>query len=262
MRDALARLSVELTPSSVVAVIPARYASSRFPGKPLADLHGRPMIEHVWRRATAARRLDAVLVATDDRRIADAVEGFGGQAVMTRADHRTGTDRLAEVATALPCAVIVNVQGDEPLLASAAIDTLVDALQTDGTADMSTLSRPVLADDDVASPHLVKVVTRLDGSALYFSRSAIPMSRETSADSGGLRRVHLGLYAYRRDVLLRLAALAPTPLECAESLEQLRALEHGYRIRVAVTDHLSFGVDTPEDLERARRHLAAGAPAA
>lgn len=179
---------------------------------------------------------------------------------MTRPDHPTGTDRIAEVVASVPCGIIVNVQGDEPLIAPEAIDSLVMALQQDTTAGLATLARRMRADDDPTSPHLVKVVTSCEGAALYFSRSPIPHQR-SSADAAPYR-AHLGLYAYRRAVLLQLAALQPTPLERAESLEQLRALEHGIRIRVVETTHASVGVDTPEDLERARRQLATGAPAA
>jgi 3-deoxy-manno-octulosonate cytidylyltransferase (CMP-KDO synthetase) len=256
VHDVLARPPAELTTSSVVAIIPARYQSSRFPGKALADLGGRPMIEHVCRRAAMASRVDAVIVATDDARIADAVRAFGGQAWTTRADHATGTDRLAEVAAALPCDIVVNVQGDEPLVAPEAIDALVAPLQDDPSLEMATLARRMDADDDPAVPHVVKVVRDRRGDALYFSRCPIPFVRDGRRDEVATF-AHLGLYAYRRATLLRLAALPPTALEQAESLEQLRALEHGIRIRVVETGYASIGVDTPDDLERARHLLAA-----
>jgi 3-deoxy-manno-octulosonate cytidylyltransferase (CMP-KDO synthetase) len=252
-----------------VAVIPARYASTRFPGKPLAEIAGRPMIEHVYRRAADARGVDAVVVATDDQRVVDAVERFGGVARMTAASHHTGTDRIAEVARELHCSIIVNVQGDEPLVDSSSIAQMVDALQADPTLEMTTLRTPIRREDDYASPHVVKVVVDANDNALYFSRAPIPYRREgppsafahsATADKEGGRPVtykHLGLYAYRRDFLLRLAALPQTALEQTESLEQLRALEHGYRIRAVETRHDSIGVDTPEDLERVRQTLMA-----
>jgi len=222
-----------------VAIVPARYHSSRLPGKPLADIAGRPMVEHVYRRAVQAH--------------VDAVERFGGLACLTRADHLTGTDRLAELAADLPCAIVVNVQGDEPLVDPAAIDTLVAPLVAEPTVEMTTLCRPPAPDEDVASPHLVKVVRDLRGDALYFSRAPIPFRRGAN---GAGAAVHVGLYAYRRATLLRLAALPPTPLERSESLEQLRALEHRIPIRVLDTTYVSVAVDTPEDLERARRTVS------
>ena len=235
-----------------MAIVPARYHSSRLPGKPLADIAGRPMVEHVYRRA-ARSHVDAVIVATDDQRIVDAVEGFGGIACLTRADHRTGTDRLAELVADLPCDVVVNVQGDEPLIDPAALDLLVAPLLADRAEQMTTLCRPLVADDDPASPHLVKVVRDRRGRALYFSRAPIPYRR---GGDGAAMAVHIGLYAYRRATLLALAALPPSPLELSESLEQLRALEHGIPIRVLETSYVSVAVDTADDLERARRTVS------
>ena len=235
--------------ATVVAVIPARYASTRLPGKPLADLDGRPMIEHVYRRAADARGVEAVVVATDDQRVADAVERFGGVARMTSPEHRTGMDRLAEVAADLRAGIIVNVQGDEPLVEPSAIAQMVEALCADPSLEMSTLRTPIRHDADYASPHVVKVVVDRHDHALYFSRSPIPFLRDGQP---GVTYKHLGLYAYRRDVLLRLAALPQSSLEQAESLEQLRALEHGIRIRAVETQYDSIGVDTPDDLERVR----------
>jgi len=240
------RLPFTLTESSVLAIIPARFDSTRFPGKALADLAGRPMIEHVYRRAASATRVHGTIVATDDLRIAQAVVSFGGAAVMTRADHASGTDRIAEVAAALPCRVIVNVQGDEPLIEPNTIDAAVEPLLTDAALEMSTLSRPFADAEEFTSRHVVKVVTDLRSRALYFSRAPLPAAR-----------AHIGLYAYRRDVLLRLAALPQAPLEQAESLEQLRALSNGIAIRVVETRHRSVGVDTPDDLERVRQLLMA-----
>jgi 3-deoxy-manno-octulosonate cytidylyltransferase (CMP-KDO synthetase) len=222
------------------------------------------MIEHVYRRAADAAGIDAVVVATDDRRIADAVERFGGFARMTAASHRTGTDRIAEVARELHCSIIVNVQGDEPLVEPASIAQLVDALHADATLEMATLRTPIRREEDYASPHVVKVVVDANGNALYFSRAPIPHHVVSGfLTTGALAEVvsrtaykHLGLYAYRRDFLLRLAALPQTALERAESLEQLRALEHGHRIRAVETQYDSIGVDTPEDLDRVRSAFA------
>src|SRR5688572_1210869 len=220
------------------------------------------MIEHVYRRAADARGVDAVVVATDDRRVAAAVERFGGVVRMTSPEHRTGMDRLAEVANELTAGIIVNVQGDEPLVEPSAIAQMVDALTADPDLEMSTLRTPIRHEADYASPHVVKVVVDRHDNALYFSRAPIPYHRDsppeggsTSGDTGPAFRgtyKHLGLYAYRRDVLLRLAALPQSALERAESLEQLRALEHGIRIRAVETQYDSIGVDTPEDLERVR----------
>lgn len=210
------------------------------------------MVEHVYRRAAQAH-VDAVIVATDDHRIVEAVERFGGIACLTRADHLTGTDRLAELVADLPCGIVINVQGDEPLIDPAALDTLVAPLLDDPGERMTTLCRPLAADEDPASPHLVKVVRDRTGHALYFSRAPIPYQRD---GVGAATAVHIGLYAYRRDTLLALAALPATPLERSESLEQLRALEHGIPIRVLETSYVSIAVDTPDDLERARRTVS------
>lgn len=238
-----------LTESSVLAIIPARYQSTRLPGKALLDIAGRPMIEHVYRRAAAARSIDAVIVATDDERIAAAVERFGGAAQLTAPTHPSATDRVAEIAAALPCRIIVNLQGDEPLINPDVIDAVVQPMLADPSIALATAARPIRG-DEVRNPHVVKVVTDLDGFALYFSRAPIPFGRDRPAI--GLTRAHIGLYVYRRDTLLRLAQLPPTPLEEAEALEQLRALEHGIRIKVVDTQYESLGVDTAEDLERVR----------
>jgi 3-deoxy-manno-octulosonate cytidylyltransferase (CMP-KDO synthetase) len=207
------------------------------------------MVEHVYRRASRAA-VDAVIVATDDQRIVDAVEGFGGLAWLTRTDHATGTDRLAEIAAVLPCDVIINVQGDEPFIDPAAIDLLAEPLVRDRAVQMTTLCRPLLPGEDVTSPHLVKVVRDRVGRALYFSRAPIPYRR---GGDGAAAAVHVGVYGYRRATLLALAALPPTPLERRESLEQLRALEHGIPIRVIDSVYVSLSVDTPDDLAHARR---------
>jgi 3-deoxy-manno-octulosonate cytidylyltransferase (CMP-KDO synthetase) len=222
------------------------------------------MIEHVYRRAADARGVDAVVVATDDDRVAAAVAGFGGVVRMTGASHRTGTDRIAEVARDLRCDLVVNVQGDLPLIEPEVIADAVAALERDPDSSMSTVRRRIAGDAEYASPHVVKVVVDRLGRALYFSRSPIPFLRhDRPADAGHLNGVykHLGLYVYRRAFLLALTALAQTPLEIAESLEQLRALEHGYRIATVETAYDSIEVDTPEDLERVRRLIAVGASA-
>ena len=239
----------------VVAVIPARYQSTRLPGKPLALIGRHTMIELVYRRASAARRVDAVIVATDDDRIAAAVDAFGGTAVMTRSDHPTGTDRLAEVARELESDVIVNVQGDEPMLDPSAIDAVVGLVTDDPTVFMATLRKRIDDPAEFQNAALVKVVVDTNGRALYFSRAPIPFTRPASETP--VQWGHLGLYAYRRDFVLTIASLAPTPLERSEGLEQLRVLEHGYSISTAETTTESIGVDTPEDLERVRRLLDA-----
>lgn len=233
--------------SRVVVVIPARYESTRLPGKPLAQIHGKPMIQHVYERA--ARFAARVIVATDDRRIHDAVRGFGGEAAWTKSTHRSGTDRVAEVAEGLDEDIVVNVQGDVPFLAEEMIQAAVAPLSIDASLPMGTVKTAITDPADVANPNVVKVVTDRAGNALYFSRSPLPFWR----GERGVTFKHIGLYAYRRDFLLEFARLEPTPLERAESLEQLRALEHGYRIRVAEVKAASIEVDTPEDLERARR---------
>lgn len=260
--NSVERLPFTLTESSVLAVIPARFHSTRLPGKILADIAGRPMIEHVYRRASAARLVHGVIVATDDERIAAAVRAFGGAAVMTRADHASGTDRIAEVVAVHPCRAVVNLQGDEPLIEPDTIDAAVAPLLDDPSLEMSTLSRPFADGDEFRCPNVVKVVTDDRGLALYFSRSPIPFLRDNPSAVPGAARAHVGLYVYRRETLLRLAALPPALLELTESLEQLRALAHGVRIRVVETHHAAAGVDTPEDLARVRRAFARGASSA
>ncbi|MGH9146238.1 MAG: 3-deoxy-manno-octulosonate cytidylyltransferase [Vicinamibacterales bacterium] len=250
-----------------MAVIPARYESTRFPGKPLAELAGKPLIEHVYRRTAACQVLDGVIVATDDHRIADAVRGFGGLVRMTSTSHRSGTDRLAEVARTLDHELIVNVQGDEPLIEPTMIEEALRPLKDDPSLVMSTLRRRFEREAEMRDPNVVKVVVDRQGFALYFSRSVIPFLRDPSAgsqhvahsDARPFCHKHIGLYVYRREFLLTLADLPATPLERAEALEQLRALEHGYRILAVETAYDSIGVDTPEDLERVRQLMAAGA---
>jgi 3-deoxy-manno-octulosonate cytidylyltransferase (CMP-KDO synthetase) len=238
----------------VVGLIPARWASKRFPGKALVELCGKPLIQHVVERASRAKSLSEVIVATDDARIAEVVRGFGGKIQMTSAAHPSGTDRIAEVAQDLACDLVVNIQGDEPLIDPAEIDAAAAPLLTDPSIPMGTLACP-LALEQAADPNAVKVVVGLNGFALYFSRAPIPYLRDGHQGGASPYLLHIGLYVYRREVLLRLARLAPTPLEERERLEQLRALEHGIRIRVVATEKRSIGVDTPEDLERVRRMM-------
>jgi len=241
--------------SRVVALIPARYESTRLPGKPLALIQGKPMIQHVFERTRAVGLVDHVVVATDDARVADAVRGFGGEVVMTSARHASGTDRIAEVVPKLDAEIIVNVQGDLPFFDPAMVHAAVALMQADTILPMATVKMAIEDAAEMVNPNVVKVVTDRDGFALYFSRSPLPYWRE-SAHAGVLGYKHLGLYAYRRDFLLRFARLAPTPLERAEKLEQLRALEWGFRIKVAETSGAGIEVDTPQDLERARAWAA------
>jgi 3-deoxy-manno-octulosonate cytidylyltransferase (CMP-KDO synthetase) len=251
---------------AIVAIIPARFGSTRLPGKPLSDIHGKPLIQHVHERVRLARGLDRVLVATDDQRIASAVEAFGGEAVMTSARHPTGTDRAAEAVLRTDATIVVNVQGDEPLVDPAGIEAALRPMRDDPALPMSTLSLPLTV-EEMLSPAVVKVVANGAGDALYFSRSPIPHVRQgpggdlhraaEEAVQRGLARKHVGLYVYRRATLLRLAALDPVPLEEAEGLEQLRALHHGITIRVVpIARGGGPAVDTPEDLERVRALLA------
>ena len=237
----------------IVGVIPARHASTRLPGKPLLSDTGRPLIQHVVEAAARSKRLTRVIVATDDARIFDAVLAFGGEAVMTRPDHPSGTDRVAEVAAGLPDAgIIVNLQGDEPEVSGEALDLVATLLEDDPDAPMATLATPIRDPAVYLDPSCVKVVRSRAGRALYFSRAPIPHHRDGPPDfrieAGAY--LHLGLYAYRRDFLLGLAALPPSPLETTEKLEQLRVLEAGFPIAVGLVDEPSVGVDTPEDYRR------------
>jgi 3-deoxy-manno-octulosonate cytidylyltransferase (CMP-KDO synthetase) len=243
-----------------IAVIPARYASERLPGKPLADIGGKPMIQHVVERTARAERIDHVCVATDDERIAAAVRAFGGTAFMTPAALRSGSDRVAHVARSMPdAALIVNVQGDEPLIAPGMIDEAVAPLQKDPSIVAGTVVREIATDEELLNPATVKVVLDRDGFCLYFSRSPIPHVRdlpEAAWRSSTTLYKHIGLYVYQRTFLLTYASLPQTPLERAEKLEQLRILEHGYRIRAVVTNHDTIPVDTPADLDRVRTLMA------
>ncbi len=248
----------------VIAVIPARWASARFPGKPLASLCGRPMIEYVYKRASRSALVDSVYVATDDERIADAVRGFGGRVKMTRDDHASGTDRVAEVAAGEDADVIVNIQGDEPLIHPDDIDAGVKPLIDEGGLGMSTLAVALDSPEGFLDPNVVKVTRSANGNALYFSRAPIPYSRDVLSGEGRVYEKiaekweeispkplkHIGFYAYRKESLLRFAGLRPSPLEKWERLEQLRALEDGMAIRVVEIDRDAIGVDLPEDRER------------
>jgi 3-deoxy-manno-octulosonate cytidylyltransferase (CMP-KDO synthetase) len=230
------------------AIIPARYDSSRFPGKPLADKTGKTLIQHVVEQVRRSQRVGRIIVATDDARIFDAVRAFGGEAAMTRRDHANGTSRIAEVAAAIGDGFdpIVNVQGDEPEIEPHVIDQLIEGLLTDNEAPMATLSSPFAPDEDPTNPNIVKLVVDRHSRAMYFSRSLIPFDRDKR---GFTPLKHPGLYAYRRRFLLQYVTLEPTPLEQLEQLEQLRALEHGYRIAVIHTHCRHHGIDTPDQYE-------------
>ncbi|HEX9143196.1 MAG TPA: 3-deoxy-manno-octulosonate cytidylyltransferase [Candidatus Binatia bacterium] len=251
---------------AIVAIIPARYGSTRLPGKPLARIGGKPLIQHVYESAVKTRTLDRVVVATDDRRIEETVRGFGGEVVMTAKDHASGTDRLAEAAHKIKADWIVNVQGDLPFIRSETITRAVQPLRRDRSLPMGTVCTPIHDETEWRDPNIVKVIVDCRGFALYFSRSPIPYARNHSVDLSGTplkprsqSRLwgfrHLGLYVYRRDFLLKFARLRPTALEQIESLEQLRALAYGYRIFVANVDEHSVEVDTPEDLAKAEEFL-------
>jgi len=230
-----------------LGVIPARYGAQRFPGKPLALIAGKPLVQRVYEQARKAQRLDAVVVATDDQRIADVVRAFAGAVAMTSSDCPSGTDRAAEVARQFPCEMIVNIQGDEPLMRPEMIDQLVDGLVADHGCAMATLARQIESVELLANPNVVKVVIAGNGNALYFSRHPIPYVRDTGAAATHYK--HLGIYAYRREFLLKFVTMPPSSLEKTEKLEQLRALENGFPIKVLVTPHDSVGVDTPEDVK-------------
>ena len=242
-----------------VAIIPARWASTRFPGKPLALIKNKPMIQWVVEQAQKATRLSDVIVATDDDRIFDAVIGFGGKAVMTSEEHATGSDRIAEVASGLKCDIVVNIQGDEPLIPPENIDRVIGCLDKNPDLNVATLMMAVRDSDEITDSNVVKVVADQKGRALYFSRSAIPFHRD-EWKNGIVNETsqvfkHIGLYAYTRSFLLEFTRMNPTPIEQLEKLEQLRILEHGYPIQVEVTDKLSMGVDRVEDLEKVEKLL-------
>lgn len=240
----------------IVGIIPARWGASRLPGKPLENIEGKTLIEHVWRRAKKAKSINRLIVATDDQRIVDEVERFGGEAIMTPADCPSGTDRIAKVVERLTCDVVVNIQGDEPFLVPRYLDKVVAPFQADRRLLMATLSAPLPA-DDINNPNAVKVVCDKEGYALYFSRAPIPFARKDVAEKDCAKaRLHLGIYAYHRSFLLRFAQLEKTPLECTEQLEQLRALEHGIKIKVVSVLKATLSVDTKTDLSCARKLMS------
>lgn len=244
----------------VVAIIPARYHSNRFEGKPLAKILGKPMIQHVYERAIAVPLLSRVAVATDDERIADCVRGFGGEVVMTRSDHVSGTDRLAEAATAMDIPeqdVVVNIQGDQPLFPAEVVSQVATPLLEDPALPMSTLIYKIIRKEEINDPNHVKTVFDRHGRALYFSRSSIPFQRNPDEPVPPTYYKHLGFYAYRKGFLLTFVSLPEGEWERFEKLEQLRALEYGYDIRVVLTEHDSVEVDTPRDLERVAEILGA-----
>jgi 3-deoxy-manno-octulosonate cytidylyltransferase (CMP-KDO synthetase) len=253
--------------ANAIGIIPARYASTRFPGKPLASLSGKPLLQHVYERAARASRLSAVWVATDDQRIMDLVDGFGGRAMMTSPDHATGSDRVAEAASrpeTKDAAIIVNIQGDQPLLDPDALDALVAVFDDDGALKMATLFEPLRTVEDLLDPHVAKIVADRLGYALYFSRAPLPYYQKPGApmkprfetDLGERHEgmagywKHVGVYAFRRDFLLDFGRLERGPLEASEGLEQLRVLESGHRIRLVPSAGVSISVETPGDLER------------
>ncbi|HEX5045224.1 MAG TPA: 3-deoxy-manno-octulosonate cytidylyltransferase [Candidatus Polarisedimenticolaceae bacterium] len=256
----------------VLGVIPARFASTRFPGKPLAPLGDRTMLQHVWEGARSSRKVDRLMVATEDPRVVDACAGFGAESMLTSPDHPSGTDRVAEVVerTGEPFDVVLNIQGDEPFVSGASLDRLVEAFGGERSLEMATLAEPLLEGRDLFDPHVVKVVMARDGRALYFSRSPIPFHRGTgempppdfrtalASRPGGLRGYwkHQGIYAYTPAALFALREMPPSPLERDEGLEQLRALQAGFTILVLESDWRSLAVDTPDDLARAVARLA------
>lgn len=238
--------------NKAVGIIPARWGSTRFPGKPLHPIAGKPLLRHVWERCRRAKKLDSVIIATDDMRIANAAFNWGAEVALTARHHRSGTDRIAElVKKTKELAYVINIQGDEPLVDSRLIDKFVELLKSDTKIDIVTAAHPFEHTQDANSPHQVKVVVDLKGDALYFSRAPIPSSR-----SGGLFLRHQGIYGFRRNALLQFVKWKPSPLEQAESLEQLRALENGVRVHVLVTKQGSPGVDTPQDAKALEQKLA------
>ena len=239
--------------AKTLAVIPARYGSTRFPGKVLAMLGGKPIIQHVWERAVRSKA-DEVLVAVDEQKVFDAVIGFGGKAVMTAKKHPTGSDRIWEVASKSDAEAIINIQGDEPFVKPEVIDSLIDAITAPAAPDMATVVVPCPRAEFENNPNMVKVVLSADSYALYFSRSMIPFLRVGGTETETYR--HWGIYAYRRTALERFVSLPEGKLEQCEKLEQLRALENGMRIKVIVTPYSSIGIDTPEELAKAEAFLA------
>jgi len=240
---------------NVLAIIPARFGSSRLPGKPLASIAGKPMIQHVVERVRRAQLVKSILVATDDERIKRAVEGFGGQAILTRPDHRTGTDRVAEVAAHVDAGIYVNIQGDEPLIDPATVDAVVSAMLEDVSVQIAAPCAAITQPNEIMDPNIVKVARDFDGNSLYFSRAPIPWVRDTKTTVAARHWKHIGLYAFRRDTLLEFPTLPPGELEHIEQLEQLRWLENGFRIRTVETDYDAVSVDVPADIERVEKLL-------
>ncbi|MBU2591326.1 MAG: 3-deoxy-manno-octulosonate cytidylyltransferase [Nitrospinota bacterium] len=245
------------TDLNILGVIPARYTSTRFPGKPLKEILGKPIIQYVWEGAKQSKLITRVVVATDDERIKVAVESFGGEAMMTSPDHKTGTDRVAEVARKIEADLVVNIQGDEPLIRGDIIDQAVWPLVEDSSIPMGTICAKIKDDEELNSRNIVKVIVDKKGFAIYFSRLPIPFLRDGAgvSDITSIYRKHIGLYVYRADFLPVFNSLQESVLEQAEKLEQLRAIENGYRIRVVFTDYEGVGIDTPEDLETAEKIL-------
>lgn len=240
---------------AVLIVVPARYASVRFPGKPLAEILGKPMIQHVFEGAGRSRHASRVIVATEDQRIKTVVEAAGGEAVLTRADHRTGTDRVAEVAAHVPAQIYINVQGDEPLIDAKTIDAVAAAMLEDESIQLATPCSAITQKNDIMDPNIVKVVRDFDGNALYFSRAPIPWVRDTGTRVAASHWKHIGLYGYRRDALLEFPTLPPGELERIEQLEQLRWLENGFHMQVVETEYDPVSVDLPVDLEKVEKIL-------
>ena len=237
----------------VIGVIPARWGSTRFEGKVLAEIKGEPMIQHVWRRAKSSNALEEVFIACDDERVFDKAQSFGAKAIMTSPDHKSGTERIAKAFRYSPADIIINIQGDEPLIEPAVIDALAKAISKDSNCPMATVIKALNKEEELNNPNIVKVVVDSSKYALYFSRSAIPFSREKAAFGDITYYKHIGLYAYRTKFLIKFPDLAASSLEQVEKLEQLRALEAGYRIKTVVTEYESVGVDTPEDIETIER---------
>jgi 3-deoxy-D-manno-octulosonate cytidylyltransferase len=240
---------------TVLAVVPARHASVRFPGKPLAQIAGKSMIQHVVERLGNAASVSRIVVATDDERIKQAVASFGGEAILTRGDHRTGTDRVAEVAAHVPAAIYVNVQGDEPLIDALTVDAVVQAMLEDTSVQVATPCAVITIPNEIMDPNVVKVVRDFDGNALYFSRAPIPWVRDAGVKIDARHWKHIGVYGYRRDALLEFPTLPPGELERIEQLEQLRWLENGFHIGVVETDYNAVSVDVPADIERVEKLL-------
>lgn len=243
----------------LLAVIPARYASTRFPGKPLVLIQGKSMIQRVYEQASKAKSVDAVVIATDDERIREHAQGFGAQVIMTRSDHPSGTDRCAEVVAYYPDArFVLNIQGDEPFVQPEQIDLLADTLMKDGGCGIATLAKEIHQENVLFNSNVVKLVFSKDLEALYFSRHPIPFLRNAAPDQWLAQQVfykHIGLYGFKKEVLAQISALEPSRLEMAESLEQLRWLENGFRIRVGITALETIGIDSPEDLEKVEQQI-------